>query len=395
MNEQDREVEQEIIEPHQHPGRRLGQQPERSLVVEQNTVALLNKSEIDQQITTAHAYPRSIKAFRDEAMAMVTLDESIARECIYALPRDGKIIEGPSARFAEIIQSAWGNCRAGARVVSESADFITAQGVFHDLEKNAAITYEVQRRITNKNGQRFKVDMIGVTGNAACSIALRNAILKGVPKAFWNDMYLAARKVIMGDFKTLANKRANALQAFAAYGVKEAEIFQLLGVKGVEDIAPEHLVTLSGVLTAIKDGDTTVEEAFSRKPPAPPSAPPAPAAPSPAAAAPQPKPKAAPKRQPGTPRSTGAYKDMARQEPVETIDPETGEVMEPEETAQFDPDKFLDGLEAALAVCQDQDTLEEVWNAEAQPWIEKGIVFPPDREKAEKAYERHTKRLGG
>lgn len=232
------------------------------MVAEQGMVAVLNKSEIDQQIATAHKFPRSLKRFRDEAMQMVTLDESIANECIYALPRDGKTIEGPSARFAEIIASAWGNSRAGARVISDQGDFVTAQGVFHDLERNVAITYEVQRRITNKRGQRFSADMIGVTANAACSIALRNAILKGVPKAFWASMEAAARQVIMGDIKTLANRRANAVAEFQRFGVSQEQILAKLGVPGIEDVTLEHLLTLRGLLTAIKEGDTTPEEAF-------------------------------------------------------------------------------------------------------------------------------------
>jgi hypothetical protein len=233
-----------------------------SMSVESGTVALLNKSEIDMQVATAHRYPRSIKRFRDESLQMVTLNESIAESCIYALPRDGKVIEGPSARFAEVVASAWGNCRAGARVVNDQGDFVTAQGVFHDLERNVAITYEVQRRITDKRGMRYKPDMIGVTANAACSVALRNAILKGIPKAFWDDMYQAARKTVMGDVKTLANRRADAVKAFQAFGVSEAQILAKLEVAGVEDITLEHLVTLRGMLTAIKDGDTTAEQAF-------------------------------------------------------------------------------------------------------------------------------------
>ncbi len=233
-----------------------------SMSVEGGTVALLNRSEIDMQVSTAHKFPRSIKRFRQEALAMVTLNESVAESCIYALPRSGKTIEGPSARFAEVVASAWGNCRAGARVVSDAGDFITAQGVFHDLERNVAITYEVQRRITNNKGQRFNADMIGVTGNAASSIALRNAILKGVPKAFWDDMYQAARATVMGDFQTLANRRAEALKAFISLGVSNAQVFAKLGVAGIEDIGLEHLVVLRGMITAIKDGDTTPEQAF-------------------------------------------------------------------------------------------------------------------------------------
>lgn len=234
----------------------------QSLSVEAGTVALLNKSEIDTQIATAHKYPRSIKRFRDETLQMVTLSENVAESCIYALPRGDKTIEGPSARFAEIIASSWGNCRAGARVVSDNGEFITAQGVFHDLERNVAITYEVQRRIVDSNGKRYKADMIGVTGNAASSIALRNAILKGIPKAFWDDMYNAARRTVMGDVKTLANRRADAIKAFMAFGVNQDQILAKLEIQGIEDISLDHLVILRGLLTAIREGDTTPEQAF-------------------------------------------------------------------------------------------------------------------------------------
>lgn len=235
----------------------------QSMAADESMVAMISRAEIDQQIATAKKYPRSIKRFVDEATAMVTLNESIARQCIYALPRDGDVVEGASARFGEIVASAWGNCRAGARVVNDSGEFVTAQGVFHDLERNVAITYEVQRRITNKSGRRFSTDMIGVTANAACSIALRNAILKGVPKAFWETLYQKARAVVAGDIKTLANKRAEAIKQFQIYGVTEAQILAKLGREGVADIAVDDLVVLFGLLTAIRDGDTTPEQAFS------------------------------------------------------------------------------------------------------------------------------------
>lgn len=236
---------------------------EVSMTADSGMVAMLNKSEIDQQITTAKQYPRSIKHFLDEASAMATLNESIAKQCIYALPRDGKVIEGASARFGEIVASAWGNCRAGARVVNETSEFVVAQGVFHDLERNVAITYEVQRRITGKNGNRYGADMIGVTANAACSIALRNAILKGVPKAFWEPIYKKARAVVAGDLQTLANKRATAIKEFVIFGITEEQILAKLGRAGVADITVEDMVILFGLLTAIQDGDTTPEQAFS------------------------------------------------------------------------------------------------------------------------------------
>lgn len=237
-----------------------------SLPVEMTLVQAISKAELDQQIATARAYPRSLKRFMDECLQMATLNDQIAGECIYALPRDGKTIEGPSVRLAEIVVSAWGNCRAGTRVVDEGREFITAQGVFHDLERNSAITCEVKRRITNRRGDRFSADMIAVTGNAASSIALRNAVFKGVPKAFWSSIYDASRKVIAGDSKTLANRRADALAYLQKLGATQDMVLGLLGAKGVEEITLDHLVTLRGIANSIRDSEITVEEAFTPKP---------------------------------------------------------------------------------------------------------------------------------
>jgi hypothetical protein len=226
-------------------------------------LSMLHASEIDMQIATAHKFPRSIAQFRKDVFDMVAISEAVAAECTYALPRDGKMIEGPSARFAEIIASAWGNARAGARVVDEGPQFITSQGVFHDLQKNVAITFEVQRRITNKYGKRYNEDMVVTTGNAASSIALRNAVLKGIPKAFWSEMWDQARKVALGDSKTLPTRRAEAFAAAQRFGVTKEQVCAKLGAKGEQDVGLEALALLRSILTAIKEGDTTAEQAFS------------------------------------------------------------------------------------------------------------------------------------
>lgn len=228
-------------------------------------VSAISKAELDQQITTARAFPRSIKKFVTECMDMACLNEQVASECYYVLKRSGKNIEGPSVRLGEIVQSAWGNCQTGARVVDVGDDFVTAQGVFYDLERNVRVTMEVQRRIIDKNGRRYNSDMIGVTGNAACSIALRNAIFRGIPKAFWNDIYLKAREVAAGDVKSLVANRTDALNYVARKGVTQQMVLEALGVAGVEDIGLDELATLRGMITTIKDGEATIETVFAPK----------------------------------------------------------------------------------------------------------------------------------
>lgn len=227
----------------------------------------LARSEVDQQIATARALPRSIQRAVSQIMTLATLDDESAEECVYALPRGGKPIKGPSVRLAEIIASQWGNCRVGARVVhvDRIEKYVEAEGVFHDLETNTATTARVRRRISDKKGFLLTEDMIVVTGNAACSIAKRNAILGAVPKAVWRKAYSAVESVIAGDVKTLAERRDKAMKAFAAFGVKPEQVFEAIDVAGVDDITLEHMTTLLGMHSALKSGESNVEEMFPRK----------------------------------------------------------------------------------------------------------------------------------
>jgi hypothetical protein len=217
---------------------------------------------VDVQVATARRFPRSIADFIRRATEMATLSPDIAASCVYALPRGGKTIEGPSARLAEIVASAWGNLRIQAGATDNDDRYITARGEAWDVQTNVAIGFEVRRRITNRNGQTYDDDMITVTGNAAASIALRNAVFKAVPSSFWKPIYQKCRQVIAGDAKTFAARRDDMLKAFMVAGVTPDRLCAGIGLKGVADITLDHMATLVGVLNAIKEGETTIEEAF-------------------------------------------------------------------------------------------------------------------------------------
>jgi hypothetical protein len=224
----------------------------------------LARAEIDGQIATAKQYPRSIQRVTGNILSLATLDVQAAEECMYALPRGGKPVVGPSIRLAEIVAGQWGNCRVGARVVDVNRDekYVEAEGVFHDLETNTASKATVRRRIVDSRGKIYNDDMIIVTGNAACSIARRNAILAGVPKAVWRKAYEAAEGAVKGDIKTLAERRAGMFKAFAAFGVKPEQIYGLMEVAGEDEITLDHIPTLTGMYQSLKNGEATVEQMF-------------------------------------------------------------------------------------------------------------------------------------
>jgi hypothetical protein len=230
----------------------------------------LARAEVDQQVTTARAYPRSLSRAVEHILTLATLDETAANECIYALKRDNKLIKGPSIRLAEIIASQWGNCRVGARVVhvDRFEKFVEAEGIFHDLETNMATTARIRRRISTKSGGTFSEDMIVVTGNAACAIAKRNAILGGVPRGVWRKAYDAVEHVISGDVKTLVSRRRSAIATLAAeFKITADRIFEALEIGGEEDIDLERLSLLTAMRSSLKNGEATVEELFPKPQP--------------------------------------------------------------------------------------------------------------------------------
>lgn len=245
----------------------MGQLPAPPPFIDASALEIINRSEIDVQIATAHKFRRSLHEFRGLAESMVTLDQETAASCYYQLQRrsaDGKItkIEGESVRFAEICASAYGNLRYGARLVGEDDRSLTAQGFAHDLERNIAVAIEVRRPIVTKTGRRYSEDMVNVTANAACSIAYRNALLKVIPKTLTAPVYVAAKKAAIGDAKTLGTRRVKALAHFESLGVSRELILARLGKTGVEDIDLDDLELLTGLKTGLKEGEISLADAF-------------------------------------------------------------------------------------------------------------------------------------
>lgn len=230
-------------------------------------VSTITKAEIDTQIATAHAYPRKLTRVRNNVTELATFSQSAAEECGYALKRSGKAILGPSIRLAEIVASQFGNCRVGARVVhvDKFEKYVEAEGVFHDLETNTATTARVRRRISGRDGRVYNDDMIVTTGNAACSIAKRNAILAGVPKALWMPAYEEAMRAAKGDIKTLSEQRTAVMKTFANFGVTEDQLFAALDIEGIDDMGLDEVLVLRKIYASVRAKEATLEDFFPSK----------------------------------------------------------------------------------------------------------------------------------
>lgn len=233
-------------------------------IIKPSALESLTRAECDIQIATAHRFPRTISAFFKRAESLATATPEIAASMEYAKPVGGDKVKGPSARLAEIVAATYGNLRVQARIISETATEIVAQGVAHDLETNVAQSTEVTVSILKRNGERYGADQIATMRGAACSKARRNAIFLTVPVALCQPIIAAARKVAAGDAATLPERRAKMLAWFAEKGVKSTTILEWLGVKALEDIGLEHMADLLAAQNSAKEEGISIAELFGR-----------------------------------------------------------------------------------------------------------------------------------
>lgn len=229
-----------------------------------SNLAAVDRAEIDMQIATAKQYPRSVSACLDNARALIKLDKDSAAQAFYLLDfyDKSKPIIGPSIRMAEILAGCWKNIRYGSRPLEVTDSTVVAQGYCYDLENNVAFTATKTKSILDKRGQRFKPDLVVKIMLATQAIAERDAILKVIPRAFANNLVEEAMSVADGGEKSITERQDDAVKFYASKGITVERLCVFLDVDDVRDMTIKHLQILRALANSIKDGVTTIDEAF-------------------------------------------------------------------------------------------------------------------------------------
>lgn len=236
-------------------------------IVPPTALEAIQKAEISTQIATARQYPRSMATFKKRAVDMATIDEETAESCIYVRPVGKKngvmqYAEGLSVRMAEIVGASYGNLRVGSHIVEQTDRYVITRGYAHDLESNFASTSENKEPTVKTDGTPMSEAMRAVIAKASLAKARRDATFQVVPKALCRPIERAARALIAGNAQSMDARRANAMQFIQRLNIDAARVWAALGISGSDDLTGEHLMTLAGIKSALKDGDTTVDAAF-------------------------------------------------------------------------------------------------------------------------------------
>jgi hypothetical protein len=189
----------------------------------------------------------------------------LAEQALYAYPKGGKLVEGPSIRLAEVLIQYWGNCECGIREISQSNGVSIAEAYAVDLETNTRVskTFHVAHQIGTKQGIKKLTDPRDIYELVANQGArrMRACILAIIPGDIADAAKEECKKTMSTGVEPIADRVRKLVMAFDELGVKVEHLEKRL-CHNLNAIVESELVTLRGIYKSLKDGMANREDFF-------------------------------------------------------------------------------------------------------------------------------------
>lgn len=191
---------------------------------------------------------------------------SLAQQAIYAYPRGGQTVSGPSIRLAECLAQNWGNIDAGVVELSRVAGESTIMAFAWDLETNsrASKTFTVRHErqaggsVTELTSDRDIYETVANQGARRLRACIMAIIPGDVIDAALDQCEATLKKA--GDGPLIDRVRAMAT-AMAEYHVTIDMLEKRLGHK-LDATTESELVQLRKIFVSIRDGFAPREHWF-------------------------------------------------------------------------------------------------------------------------------------
>jgi hypothetical protein len=192
---------------------------------------------------------------------------SLAEAAVYAYPRAGQTISGPSIRLAEELARAWGNIDYGIRELSQRDGESEMESYCWDLETNVyssqkfTIKHERHTR-TGVSALKDPRDIYELTANQAAR-RLRARILAVLPPDLVEKALDECSKTLSGNNDEPIQERVKKmLSAFAKLGIS-SKLIESRVKKPLTEILPDDLAELIQIHNSVRDGMSKASEWFS------------------------------------------------------------------------------------------------------------------------------------
>jgi len=210
---------------------------------------------------------------RNEIESMRRIKQSckrkgLAENAIYAYPRGGSQVSGPSIRLAENIAQNWGNIDFGIIELSQVDGESQVMAYAHDMETNAKSTKIFTVKHERKaRGAIIKLDdsrdVYELVANMGAR-RLRACILAVIPQDIVEDAVEECEKTLHGDNdEPLKDRISKMLTKFEAIGVT-AEMVETRMQKSVDALLAIDIVNLGKIYKSINDSMSKVDDWFEK-----------------------------------------------------------------------------------------------------------------------------------
>jgi hypothetical protein len=184
---------------------------------------------------------------------------------MYAYPRGGTLVTGPSIRLAEVLAQSWGNLDCGVREISQSNGVSIAEAYAIDLQTNTRVTKvfyvkherHKKKEITKLTDPRDIYELVANQG----ARRLRACILGILPGDVVEAAVEQCKKTLQSSDVPIAEQIRKMVMAFDELGVKVEHLEKRLGHK-LEATIGQEIVTLKGIYKSLKDGMANREDFF-------------------------------------------------------------------------------------------------------------------------------------
>jgi hypothetical protein len=211
---------------------------------------------------------------RDEAVAFARSMDAcrrplLAGAAVYAYPRSGQTVSGPSIRLAEELARCWGNIEYGIRELSRREGESEMEAYAWDLETNVMTSqkFTVRHMRDKKGGGQMlsdERDIYEITANMG-GRRLRARLLAVLPSDLVDAAVENCRKTMAGaNTKPIADQVREMTQAFVRFGVTSEMLAARLGHQ-LDSTMPDELAELREIYTSIKDGQSKTGDWFGVK----------------------------------------------------------------------------------------------------------------------------------
>jgi hypothetical protein len=218
--------------------------------------AVRAQAEVQGAIVSAKRFPRD-QFTAWNRIAQACKRPKLASQALYAYPRGGETVTGPSIRLAEVLAQAWGNVNFGIRELEQREAESTVEAFCTDLETNVtrSVVFQVPHERHTKKGAYKLTDPRDVYELVANQGArrVRACVLAVIPGDIV-DLAVAEckRTQVRGEGEPIEDRIRKMVAAFAEVGVPQDAIEKRLGHPLGQTVA-EEVVDLLAIYRAVKE----------------------------------------------------------------------------------------------------------------------------------------------